>query len=128
MQNTIKKFALEVLDSDEGRGFSLSNFALHGGDKFTGISLYDSPDEAESILEEIVGRGDLDSDEIKITEVFLHADGKILDGDEQELGSHIAKQTRQSEDKVLAGFKFCYAKEERRLRHAAEASSEGPKR
>lgn len=125
MAKPIKQFTTEVADKD-GRFFPIAYKTFTGGVENSIITLFNTRDEAESDMDELIERGDLDDDEICVTEVILHADGQIFDGAGNELLSHIANQTRQSKDQVMTGFTLVYADTQNRLRREAEAASEGP--
>jgi len=127
MPNTLKLFALESTDNRNGRGFSLRVYASKGRVVHLSMPcLYDTLDTAQEIVDEILENGRLDYDEIIVTPTILHGDGRLFDDAGNELLSHIAKQTVQSVEQVKEGFAVFYAENERRLRHAAEAASEGP--
>jgi hypothetical protein len=109
-----------------GRGFTLVEETLQSGFKYDGFVLYDTQASAQAELDEDIKDGMIEEDEISVIEVVVHADGSIFDSFGQELASHMAMQNNQTIEQVKAGLAQYYTEAERRLRHAAEAVSEGP--
>lgn len=126
MSNALKLFTMESTDIRDGRCFTIRLYAFKGVESHFNPWLYDTQNEAQAIVDEAIESGHWDNDEIIITPIMLHSDGTIFDEAGNELLPGISKQTKQSQECVREGLAMIYSENERRLRHAAEATSEGP--
>lgn len=111
-----------------GRGFSLTEYNLKSGQVYNTVGIFKTKGEAEEDLQDEIEGGYLEEGEFDVTELMIHADGSAYDVAGAEVISHLASQNNQSEDEVKSCLKGYYQEEERRIRHEADASVDGPSR
>ena len=127
MTKPISVFAQEA-EQAVGRGFSLTEYTLKNGERYNTVALFKTQEEADSDLQEEIDDGYLEEGDYGVTELLIHADGSAFDVVGREVISHLAWQNNQTADEVKACLKGYYQEEERRIRHEADASVDGPSR
>lgn len=109
-----------------GRGFSLSEYNLQSGQLYNTVALFRTKAEAEADLADEIEEGYIEEGEFHVTELLIHADGSVFDTFGFEVLSHLSWQNNQTPDQVKECIKGYYQEEERRIRHEADASADGP--
>lgn len=127
MTKPISVFAHEA-DQAVGRGFTLTEYTLKNGERYNTVALFKTREEADLDLQEEIDGEYLEEGDYGVTELLIHADGSAFDVAGKEVISHLAWQNNQSEDEVKACLKGFYQEENRRIRHEADASADGPSR
>lgn len=127
MTKPISVFAHEA-NQAVGRGFTLTEYQLKSGERYNTVALFKTQAEAEADLQEEIDGEYLEEGDYDVTQLFIHADGSAFDTAGREVISHLAWQNNQSADEVKTCLKGFYQEEERRIRHEADASNDGPSR
>lgn len=127
MTKPISVFAHEA-NQVVGRGFTLTEYELKNGERYNTVALFKTKAEADADLQEEIDGEYIEEGELEVTELLIHSDGSAFDTAGFEVVSHLAWQNNQSADEVKACLKGFYQEEERRIRHEADASNDGPSR
>lgn len=127
MTKPISVFAHETPQA-VGRGFSLTDYTLQSGQHYNSVALFRTKAEAEADLAGEIEEGFIEEGELDVTELLIHADGSVFDTFGFEVVSHLSRQNNQTPEQVKECIKGYYQEEERRIRHEADASADGPSR
>lgn len=109
MTNAIQLHAVETVDMS-GRAFNLTEYELKNKTPYCGIQLFREASQAQAEVDDDIAHG-ADEDEIGVTAVFVHPDGKITDAFGEDIASFISRQSGRSETD-LKGFLANFYKNE----------------
>ena len=105
MSNAIKLHTVETSEM-RGRAFNLTEYELKNKTPYYGIQLFREASQAQAEVNDEIKNG-LDEDEVGVTTVYVHPDGKIIDAFGEDLAPHIALQSGRTEADIkgfLANF------------------------
>lgn len=141
-QKPIKLYAIEF----ESRDFSLTQFDLDNGFRYSGVRLFDSQNQAQADIESdvkqaMIEREDLDpeededdyktDDEIRdemgsVAPLIIHPDGQVLDMDGNDMAGFIGRSEDQSKSEVAEHIRQLYAQVSEQLRKKRDLDASEP--
>lgn len=127
MTKPITVFAQEAQQA-VGRGFALTEYSLPSGQIYNSVALFRTRAEAQTNLDGDIEDDFIEEGDYEVTELLIHPVGSVYDTFGFEVVSHLALQNNQSALEVRACIQGYYKEEERKIRHEADASSDGPSR
>lgn len=127
MSKPIEVFAQEC-DQMFGRGFTNTEYELDSGHLYNSIYLFESRGSAQADLDSDIEDELIEPDDFFVVALTLHPDGSLFDGAGFDIITHVAQQLNQTEEQARGHLKGYYQETERKLRHAADASRDGPSR
>jgi hypothetical protein len=110
---TITRYAIET-DAMCGRAFNCSDYELENGERYQGLYLLRTAEEAEQeIQDEILARDEEEMDDLEeyVTVVSIGADGSIVDQDGSDVLPDLSMQIGLTVDQLKASAKSYYDEE-----------------
>lgn len=125
MSKPVKVFAQEWVQMS-GRGFTAVDYVLDNGHQYDSICLFESKSAAQSDLDRDIEDKVIEAGNFFVVALTLSPNGSLVDKDGSDVITHFARQFGHAEEKVRAHLVAYYQDSERKLRLAAEASSDSP--
>lgn len=120
MSSAMKLHTVETVDMS-GRAFNLTEYELKNKTPYCGIQLFREASQAQAEVNDDIAHG-ADEDEIGVTTVFVHPDGKIIDGFGEDIAPFISRQSGRSEADLKGFLANFYKNEQMERRNESSLS------